>query len=310
MPNKVEEINPLVTVNILSFNRKEELRITLTKVYEQDYKNIEVIVVDNASTDRTQQMVKEEFPTVILIELQENIGIAGWNRGFEIAKGEYVVVLDDDAYPEKNAVKLVVSDFISFPKHGAIAFNVNNVYENNIIQPFGHGWVPARTDDDLEWSLVLGCAFAIRRSLYISDLFALKYFINFHELAIVLQIFRKGYLIKYSNNVIAYHINQINGKYKKERECIHFRNMINFIFYHFSKPHNIVMLSRVLLYYFTRSIRKMWFKCYLDSIISLKEPFISFTKDRLPNYVTSRIIDTGVIDYKFSSKITNLYEKK
>ena len=51
--------NPLVTVNILSFNRKNELRHTLTKVFEQDYKNIEVIVVDNASSDGTQEMVKK-----------------------------------------------------------------------------------------------------------------------------------------------------------------------------------------------------------------------------------------------------------
>ena len=85
---------PLVTVNILSFNRKDELRNTLTKVYEQDYKNIEVIVVDNASSDGSPEMVKNEFPKVQLIQLEKNIGIAGWNEGFEIAKGEYVLVLD------------------------------------------------------------------------------------------------------------------------------------------------------------------------------------------------------------------------
>ncbi len=95
-------MNPLVTVNILSFNRRDELRNTLTKVYEQDYKNIEVIVVDNASEDGSPKMVEEEFPDVILIKLDKNIGIAGWNKGFEIAKGEYVLVLDDDSYPSKD----------------------------------------------------------------------------------------------------------------------------------------------------------------------------------------------------------------
>ncbi len=45
------ENNPLVTVNILSYNRRDELRNTLNKVFEQDYKNIEVIVVDNSSSD-------------------------------------------------------------------------------------------------------------------------------------------------------------------------------------------------------------------------------------------------------------------
>ncbi len=71
--------NPLVTVNILSFNRKDELRNTLTKVYEQDYKNIEVIVVDNASSDGSAEMVKNEFPEVQLIQLAKKY----WNRRME-----------------------------------------------------------------------------------------------------------------------------------------------------------------------------------------------------------------------------------
>jgi len=96
---------PLVTVNILSYNRKDELRNTLTKVFAQDYKNIEVIVVDNASSDGSSEMVKNEFPSVQLIQMEKNIGIAGWNEGFKIAKGDYVLVLDDDSYPEEQSIQ-------------------------------------------------------------------------------------------------------------------------------------------------------------------------------------------------------------
>lgn len=124
-------MNPLVTVNILSYNRKDELRNTLQKVYEQSYKNIEVIVVDNASTDGSPQMVKKEFPGVILIELDKNIGIAGWNKGFEIAKGEYVLVLDDDSYPEFNAISLCVSVF-SDQRIGLVATEVYNTAKDKI----------------------------------------------------------------------------------------------------------------------------------------------------------------------------------
>ena len=93
-----------VTVNILSHNRKNELRHTLTKIYEQDYKNIEIIVVDNASSDGTPIMVETEFPEVKLIKLYKNIGIAGWNKGFEVASGEYILVLDDDSYPGSDTI--------------------------------------------------------------------------------------------------------------------------------------------------------------------------------------------------------------
>ncbi len=48
-------------------------------------------------------MLGEQYPSVRVVRLEENIGIAGWNKGFEIAKGEYILVLDDDSYPERSA---------------------------------------------------------------------------------------------------------------------------------------------------------------------------------------------------------------
>jgi GT2 family glycosyltransferase len=127
MKNNTENIvEPLVTVNILSYNRKDDLRNTLTKVFEQDYKNIEVIVVDNASSDGTCEMVESEFPQVKLIRLKENIGIAGWNKGFEIARGEYVLVLDDDSYPEPKSIGIALEHFRRNENLGIVAFNIYN----------------------------------------------------------------------------------------------------------------------------------------------------------------------------------------
>ena len=120
------ENDPLVTVNILSFNRKDELRNTLSKVFEQDYKHIEVIVVDNASSDGSPEMVEKEFPAVNLIRLNKNIGIAGWNEGFRIAKGEYVLVLDDDSYPDRNTISNGIKSFNNSGQLGIIAFNIYN----------------------------------------------------------------------------------------------------------------------------------------------------------------------------------------
>jgi GT2 family glycosyltransferase len=301
---------PLVTVNILSFNRKEELRITLTKVFEQDYKNIEVIVVDNASEDGTQQMVQIDFPAVKLILLKKNIGIAGWNKGFEAAKGEYVLVLDDDCYPEKTAVGNLVDEFENKPKLGALAFNVFNVYPNNKIEIFPGGWVPKTKNDIEDWSLLLGCAFAIRRELFVKDLFVSAYFINFHELPIVLHIFNNGYRIKFSNNLVAHHFNQKEFIYNGQRELIHFRNMLNFIYYHFSKPLSLIMVIRVILFYSTRAIKKKWFIEFVKSIQVLRKPLVEFTDYRLTKKRTKEIIHAEIIEYKFSKKITTLYEKK
>ena len=89
--------NPLVTINILSFNRKDELRNTLAKVYEQGYKNIEVIVVDNASNDGSPEMVTREFPDVqqrstISLLSSPNVPPIGEKSGHHIVHLEWQLV--------------------------------------------------------------------------------------------------------------------------------------------------------------------------------------------------------------------------
>jgi GT2 family glycosyltransferase len=92
---------PKVTVAILAYNRRDALAVNLSKVFgELDYPpdRLEVIVVDNASTDGTAEMVRERFPQARLIVTPENTGIGGWNRAFEAGTGEWFLVLDDDCY--------------------------------------------------------------------------------------------------------------------------------------------------------------------------------------------------------------------
>jgi GT2 family glycosyltransferase len=113
-----------VTVAILAFNRREPLAVTLGKTLgELDYPadRLEVIVVDNASTDGTAEMVARDFPQVRLIVSEANEGIAGWNRAFAAGRGDWFLVLDDDCYVEGDALRRAVSgaqdadaDLVSF----------------------------------------------------------------------------------------------------------------------------------------------------------------------------------------------------
>lgn len=92
---------PLVTVAILAFNRREELAVNLTKLFtalDHPLDRLEVIVVDNASTDGTAEMVRERFPAVQLIVTAQNEGVVGWNRAFAAGRGDWFLVLDDDCY--------------------------------------------------------------------------------------------------------------------------------------------------------------------------------------------------------------------
>jgi GT2 family glycosyltransferase len=92
---------PRVTIVFLVYNRREELRASLRHMLEgSDYPRdrVDVIVVDNASKDGSAEMVRAEFPGVRLIARDSNCGVSGWNDGFAVARGDYVLALDDDCY--------------------------------------------------------------------------------------------------------------------------------------------------------------------------------------------------------------------
>lgn len=87
-----------VTVVILNWNGEEMLRRFLPSVVEYSQgKGIEVCVADNGSTDASVQMIRTNFPTVRLVELERNFGFAeGYNRALEQIEAEYVVLLNSD----------------------------------------------------------------------------------------------------------------------------------------------------------------------------------------------------------------------
>jgi GT2 family glycosyltransferase len=89
-----------VTIVYVVFNKRDKLRTSLTKMLREPAYDgaLDAIVVDNASTDGSAAMVREEFPEVELIERDENIGAPAWNEGYARARGDWVLTLDDDAY--------------------------------------------------------------------------------------------------------------------------------------------------------------------------------------------------------------------
>lgn len=87
-----------VSVVILNWNGAEMLRQFLPSVLQYSVgEGIEVCVADNASTDASREVLKAEFPTVRLIELDSNYGFAeGYNRALACVDAEYVVLLNSD----------------------------------------------------------------------------------------------------------------------------------------------------------------------------------------------------------------------
>lgn len=98
-----------VAAVVVTYNRKELLRECLQALLNQTRPLDEIIVVDNASTDGTDQMIPEEFPQITHVRLPENIGGAGgFHEGMKLAyeKGhDWIWVMDDDAIAEHDSVE-------------------------------------------------------------------------------------------------------------------------------------------------------------------------------------------------------------
>jgi GT2 family glycosyltransferase len=69
-------------------------------------------VVDNASTDGSVAMLREHFPYVRRVELPRNLGVAGYNFGAREARAEFLLILDDDSWPDRGALRNAL-DFLS-----------------------------------------------------------------------------------------------------------------------------------------------------------------------------------------------------
>jgi len=147
--------NPLVSVIVLNYNAGELLLNCIGSVKKSAYRNLEIIVVDNISTDKSQETCKEKYPDIKLIQNNENFGYCeGNNIGIREAKGDYIVILNPDTIVESNWIEELISAYNKFgeglyqPKH--LSLNEKTVYMSagNMLNIFGFGYAREKGNRD------------------------------------------------------------------------------------------------------------------------------------------------------------------
>ena len=98
----MNKIDNLITIIIPSYNRKDMLNQAVQSILEQTYRPLEIIIVDDCSTDGTYEFITKYFQNVSIIKIYKN-GTnqgAGFSRkfGYQKATGQYIVFMDDDDY--------------------------------------------------------------------------------------------------------------------------------------------------------------------------------------------------------------------
>ena len=218
-----------------------------------------MIVVDNASSDGTPEMVEKEFPEVNLIRLNKNIGIAGWNKGFEAAKGEYILVLDDDSYPGNktlvNGIHLLNNNPVTAVVGYLIYNNSLNTYEND-----EYYLIPQNNNICIRG--FIGCGALIRKSIFLSlGGFDSDMFLYYNEIDFSARALNSGYQILFDRNSKVIHTYPTLIK----NETVHKSNIINERRFYYGLQSHFIFLYKNFSYryFFLYSIKLLLSRLYI-----------------------------------------------
>lgn len=101
--------HPLVSIIIVNFNGKKNLKNCLNSLLKIDYPNYEIILVDNNSSDDSIEFVKNNFPKIMIIKLEKNYGFAEPNNiGAKNARGAFLLFLNNDTTVDPNFISELV----------------------------------------------------------------------------------------------------------------------------------------------------------------------------------------------------------
>lgn len=130
---------PLISVIIVNYNGKDLLEACLQSIRSQSFQNLEIIVIDNSSTDGSVEFIKSAHPDVKIISLQKNIGFGGANNeGLKEACGTYVMLLNNDTEADRECIKNLFEVMEAHPEAGICASKMI-VYGQGVIDSAGDG---------------------------------------------------------------------------------------------------------------------------------------------------------------------------
>jgi len=129
---------PLVSIVIVNWNGRHYLEHCLPSLLQQTYRNCEVILVDNGSTDGSVQYVQKNYPMILLIVNSQNLGFPkAVNTGIKAAKGEYVVTLNNDTVADTHWLTELVKAAEASKKGGMAASKMVRLFEQKVIDSAG-----------------------------------------------------------------------------------------------------------------------------------------------------------------------------
>jgi glycosyltransferase involved in cell wall biosynthesis len=199
--------NTLISVIVPAFQREKYLHATLSSIVAQDYRPIEIIVIDDGSTDRTA-VIAQSFSQVRYV-FQNNQGPpAARNTGLANCNGELIAFLDaDDLWP-KDKLNKQFDFLIRHPKVVCVLGRMKNFLDDNIDLP---NWISTSSMSDETNALSMGAGLIRREAFDAIGIFDpncwfgddLDWFIRLREAGLAMDFMKEVLLFRriHANNI-------------------------------------------------------------------------------------------------------------
>tara|TARA_B100001750_G_C15520116_1_gene610852 strand:+ start:3089 stop:4135 length:1047 start_codon:yes stop_codon:yes gene_type:complete len=253
----------LISIIILNYNAGKFLLECVESIYKSENKNFEVILVDNASNDKTFRECKEKFHDITLIENEKNLGYCeGNNIGIRRAKGEFVVVLNPDTIVKPDWLDALIHAYesngegIYQPKILASTDHNMLLSSGQITQLFGFGYSRGKGETDTnEFNKLEKISYASGTCLFTSKKILEKlnsfdsFLFAYHD---DLDLCWRGALLGINSfyvpqSIIFHPIEGYSFKWSKFKFYLMERNRQYCILTHFSKSTYFKMLPALIL---------------------------------------------------------------
>ena len=252
--------NYQISIIIPHWNGIKVLSECLASLKKSTFKSFEIIIVDNASKDGSQDWIKENYPDITLLENKMNYGYAGGcNRGAEIAKGKYLLFLNNDTIQKPDWLEPLYNRIDSNENISAIQPKILNYYEKDVFDyaggagghldlfcyPFARGRIFFDQEKDIGqydkaqkcfWAS--GTALMVRKELFCkAGKFDETFFAHMEEIDLCWKFKSMGYDIWSEPGSIVYHKNAVSmPMFSHKKYYLNHRNSLLMLFGNYSFP--------------------------------------------------------------------------
>lgn len=228
----------MISIVIATTNRKEELEYSINEYFKQTYQNFEILVMDNASTDGTGEMIRNKFSDnhkIRYFRFEENLYFTAFNYGVWQSKGEIIWVCDDDSNPRDIDCFENIINILN--KHKHISIIGTEDIEMNSNESIWN-WHPLEVDksnipeDGFKTCLFHGTGAAIRKEVFkkIGGFWGF----GMEELDFTTRAIIAGYEARYFPNIVTLHHNSPKMRFKEERWIHMSSQIVKYTFKYFS----------------------------------------------------------------------------